>query len=164
MPNITDAAAERLLAQAAVELKASAAYFAFSCWFEERNFPGIASYLRAQSEEERTHGLKFIDFVLKRGGRAFHPSVERQDASEMENAKQIFEAIAEMEQNNTVCIHALVDKALEEKDHATHAFLLPFVEEQVNAEDESQLNLAKVRAYAALPGLLYHLDYELGKK
>jgi len=46
-------------------------------------------------------------------------------------------------------------------DHATYSFLKEYIDEQVASEDEVSTIVEKVRAYMALPGLLYHLDHEL---
>ncbi|HZQ08582.1 MAG TPA: ferritin-like domain-containing protein [Anaerolineae bacterium] len=38
-------------------------------YFEHRNLPGFAKWMRVQYEEELGHALKFFDFVNDRGGR-----------------------------------------------------------------------------------------------
>jgi len=56
-----------------------------------------------------------------------------------------------------------MDLAQEKKDHATYSFLKEYIDEQVSSEDEVLSIVEKVKAYGALPGLLYHLDNELKK-
>lgn len=58
-----------LNAHANKELGASQAYLAMSYFFEDLNFSGIAEYFRAQADEERGHGLKIFEFIVKRGDR-----------------------------------------------------------------------------------------------
>ena len=55
-----------LLAQVSVEFGNSQVYLAASFYFADKNFEGIASYLRVESENERRHGLKIADFIIKR--------------------------------------------------------------------------------------------------
>lgn len=42
-------------------------YLAMSAYLANQNYTGLASWLRAQSEEERTHLLKLIDHLTDRG-------------------------------------------------------------------------------------------------
>jgi len=43
-------------------------YLAMSAHMGKLNYSGMANWFRLQSEEERTHMLKFIDFVVDRIG------------------------------------------------------------------------------------------------
>jgi ferritin len=42
---------------------------AASFYFDGLNFKGIAKFLRAESNEERTHGLAFSDYLIKRSAK-----------------------------------------------------------------------------------------------
>src|SRR4051812_16803476 len=48
------------------EFSASYSYLAMSAFCQRKNFTGCASWLRLQSQEEHSHGMKLIDFLLAR--------------------------------------------------------------------------------------------------
>jgi len=56
-----------LSSQITHEFGNSQLYLSASFYFADLNYEGIASYLRAESENERKHGLKIADFIIKRG-------------------------------------------------------------------------------------------------
>ncbi len=48
------------------ELFASQFYLAASIWCKNKEFEGMSSYMRKESDEERGHAMGFIDFALKK--------------------------------------------------------------------------------------------------
>jgi hypothetical protein len=48
------------------ELQASQLYLSASVWFSINDLVGMAAFMRGESEDERRHGLDFIDFANKR--------------------------------------------------------------------------------------------------
>jgi len=57
-----------------------------------------------------------------------------------------------------------VDLAIEEKDHATNAFLQWFVTEQVEEEEHAGAILSKFERAGDSTGALFMLDRELGAR
>ena len=57
-----------------------------------------------------------------------------------------------------------MDLAIKEKDHATTGFLSWFVKEQVEEEANASEIVAKVKTIGDIPGHLFWLDHELGKR
>src|SRR5690606_42132236 len=53
-----------------VEAESSQIYLAMACWAEIKGLEGIASFMFAQSDEERDHMLKLVKFINERGGHA----------------------------------------------------------------------------------------------
>ena len=51
------------------ELWSGYIYLSMSTQFEEDNFGGFASWMRAQATEELEHAMKLFDYVISRGGR-----------------------------------------------------------------------------------------------
>ncbi|RBN41679.1 ferritin, partial [Priestia megaterium] len=51
-----------------LEHVSSTLYLAMSNYMNRLNYKGMGSWLRLQSEEERTHMLKLIDYLVDRGG------------------------------------------------------------------------------------------------
>ena len=54
--------------------------------------------------------------------------------------------------------------ARKEEDELTLHKMTEMLNNQVKACNDTEELLQKARAYNSLPGLFYHLDYELGKK
>ena len=50
------------------EFEASYTYLAMAGFCEQQRFSAAAEWLRSQSDEERLHALKLLDFVLARDG------------------------------------------------------------------------------------------------
>merc|ERR1711916_121132 len=146
--------------QIALELANSQAYLQAAFWFDVRNFRGIASFLRAESHEERSHALKLADYLVKRDNPVVFGAVGA-PKNDYDNAVEVFEAMLLAEEETSKRINALVNAAIEEKDHAAKIFLDWFVTEQVESEANIKSVLEKVKAYSSLKGLLYHLDMEL---
>lgn len=61
--------------QIKVEADSSQIYLAMASWAEVQGFEGIATFMYAQSDEERMHMLKLVKYVNQRGGQAQIPSV-----------------------------------------------------------------------------------------
>ena len=52
-------------------------YLAMSAHFDESGFPGFAKWMRAQSQEEMSHALKFFAYVHERGGAVTLTAIEQ---------------------------------------------------------------------------------------
>jgi ferritin len=50
------------------ELYSAYLYTAMSAYFETLTLRGAAKYMRIQANEERTHAMKFFDYIIERGG------------------------------------------------------------------------------------------------
>jgi ferritin len=50
------------------EFQASYTYLAMAGFCDRQKFSGASKWLRAQSDEERQHGMKLFDFLLARDG------------------------------------------------------------------------------------------------
>ncbi len=55
-------------AQITMEYAAAYSYLGMSAWLDTRSLPGMASWMRLQTDEETTHGLRLLQYVLDRGG------------------------------------------------------------------------------------------------
>lgn len=143
------------------ELTASQTYLSASLWMEQNDMVGMASYMREESDEERTHALGFLDFANKRG---IHITLEALDApkASWESVEEVWEDLVEAEEENTQALLNFASTAQTCEDHAMSAFLQPFHLEQVDSEDKLNTILAKVRDEKKTPGLLRQLDGELG--
>jgi len=104
-------------------------YLSMMAYFESVNLAGFATWMKAQTQEEIMHAMKMYDFVNERGGRVILQAIEAPPA-EWDSPLAAFEAAYAHEQIVTGRINDLVNLAIEEKDHATNAFLQWFVNEQ----------------------------------
>jgi len=127
---ISDKMNKKLCEQITNEFNASQAYLAMACMFEGQGLPLLAQRFREQTEEERGHALKILDYVLEVGG-----TVELQPLPaprpEYPSVLAAIEAAVEHEKKVTQQIHDLCTLAESEKDYATRSFLNWYVDEQV---------------------------------
>ncbi len=141
------------------EYYSSYLYLSMAAHFEAAGFPGFASWMRAQADEEHVHAMKFFDFVNDRGGRVrLQPLAE--PPVEFGTPLQVFEASLAHERFITSSIETLYEQA----DRATQAFLDWFLTEQVE-EEKSVGELVDAFRLAADSGpALLLLDRELGTR
>lgn len=133
---------KKLNEQITNEFNASQTYLAMACMFEKMALTLLAKDFRRQTEEEREHALKILDYVLEVGG-----TVELQPLPaprpEYPSVLAAIEAAVEHEQKVTKQIHDLCTLAESEKDYGTRNFLNWYVEEQIE-EVSSMQQLADV--------------------
>ena len=116
-----------------VELLQSHIYLSYGIWADDQSYGGIANFLMRHSQEEREHALKFMQYVLNRGGKPTVTAIPNPD-KDPANLKECFDQVFKHEVENTEKIYKLVDMAMEEKDWATWNFLQWFVKEQIEEE------------------------------
>ena len=134
-----------------------------ACYFDRDDVAlhGFAKKYRADSEEEREHAMKLIEYQNKRGGRVVFQDVAKPERQEWDSALQAVEQTLEMER--TVHRH-LLDLHKTADGHGD-AQMTDFIEgeylkEQVEAEKE--LGDLITRMKRAGDGLGLHLiDKEL---
>ena len=118
-------------------------YLSMAVWAEVNGLAGVANWLYAQADEERTHMLKFVKYVNERGGKALIGAV-KQPPSDFENVKSLFEAVLKHEQFITNSINEVVAVCADEKDFTTQNWLQYFVTEQIEEESSVQLIIDKL--------------------
>ena len=145
------------------EFQASYLYLAISAYCEEQNLPGFAAWLRAQSEEERTHALRLFDFLLRREG---HSELQEigQPPSGFGSPLEMFEAVLEHEKKVTKRIDKAYRAALEERDNATAVELQWFITEQVEEEKTAGDVVAQLRMAGNDTVALLMVDREMAER
>jgi len=133
MPMLSDEMIDELNDQIGRELAASNQYLAMAIHLDGNSLKELAGFFYAQSEEEREHAMKFVQYMLQADATPEVPALPRPQG-DFESIERIAEISLEQEREVTRCIHALVDRALSEKDHTTNHFLQWFVEEQLEEE------------------------------
>ena len=130
---LSDKMEKALTEQMNVENFQSNVYLAYGIWASDQGYGGIGNFLFRHSQEERNHSIKFMQYILNRGGK---PKVTEIKApgEDPQSLTDCFNKVFKHEVDNTEKIYNLVDLAMEEKDWATFNFLQWFVEEQIEEE------------------------------
>ena len=145
------------------ELYSSYLYLSMAAYFENKNLPGFAHWMRIQESEEREHAMKFYDFMLDRGATVLLAAIAAPE-SDWKSALDLFKQVAQHEAAVTASINALYELALKEKDYPAQVMLQWFITEQVEEEKNAaeivqQLELVEARGTAVLM-----LDHQLAKR
>ncbi len=154
-----------LSAQMNVELLQSHIYLSYGIWADDKGYGGIANFLMRHSQEEREHAIKFMKYILNRGGKPTVTAIQSPDA-DPSSLKECFDQVFKHEVQNTEKIYKLVDLAMEEKDWATWNFLQWFVKEQIEEETLAMDLIDKLKIAGgdqATDESLFNLDKYLGE-
>ncbi len=138
-------------------------YLSMAAYFENKNLPGFANWMKVQYQEEISHVLKFFNYINERGGRVLLKPVDAVK-TEWKNEIEVFEDTFKHEQKVTGLINNLVNIAFEEKDHATHNMLQWFVSEQVEEESNADEILQQLKMLEGNKHGLLMLDRELKQR
>jgi ferritin len=145
------------------ELFSSNLYLSMAAYFEEQSLPGFAKWMSAQSAEERTHALKFIEYLNDVGAKVkIHAIGEPQ--SEWKNALDVFEHVLTHEKKVTSLINGLYEIALKDKDYAAQSMLKWFIDEQVEEEKNACLIVEQLKMLTDQRAIILHLDHRFGKR
>ena len=145
------------------ELYSGYLYLSMSAHFEATNMPGFAAWMRAQSNEENAHAMKFWEYIYDRGGEVRLLAVE-QPPSKFTSPVDAFEQALRAEQDNTAEIHKLYELAVAEKDYASQVFLQLFIAEQVEEEKMASDLVDTLKMVGDSSAALLMLDRELGSR
>ncbi|MFC1474854.1 ferritin [bacterium] len=138
-------------------------YLSMSTHFQSVNLLGVSNWFYVQAQEEMTHAMRMFHFISERGGKVNLLAIKA-PATEWESPLEAFEAAYGHECHITECINKLVDLAIQEKDHATNAFLQWFVNEQVEEEASADEIVQKMKMVDGNPSGLYMADQELAAR
>jgi ferritin len=138
------------------EFTASAQYIAIAVYFDEMGLKELASFFNNQSDEERMHALKFVNFMLETGAKPIIPSTPEL-RNDFDSPADAIKFALDQENQVTDQINNLVDISVRESDHASNNFLQWFVYEQVEEVDTMSTLLQTVNL--AADNLLLVEDY-----
>ena len=111
--------------QVTQEFSASQLYLSASIWFNRREWEGMASYMLAESAEERGHALEFVDFANKRNIPIKLETIEAPN-TQWESPEEVWADILKLEETNTASLLRVAEAANSCQDYAVLAFLNPF--------------------------------------
>lgn len=145
------------------ELFSSYLYLSMAAWFEDRNLPGFANWMRIQADEEREHAMKFYEFILERGGRVQLKAIDA-PKTDWSSTLEAVEEVAAHEGKVSASIHALYELALKEKDYPAQVMLQWFITEQVEEEKNAAELVANMKMIEAHETAVLMLDHRLSKR
>ncbi len=143
------------------EEDSSRIYLAMASWCDANGFPGAASFFYRQTQEERFHALKFIQYLNERGGHALIEALPVPN-NKYESIVQIFKETLKHEEFITASINKLYEVAMNEKDFSTQTWLQFFITEQIEEESTVKSILDKFEMIGDNKSGYYMLDKELG--
>ncbi|HET7010926.1 MAG TPA: ferritin [Anaerolineales bacterium] len=154
---ISERLAAAMSEQVGRELGASNQYAALGAYFDAEALDELATFFYRQSDEERMHAMKFLHYVADAGGKVVIPAVPA-PKSDIDSAETAAKLALDWELEVTREINALMDIAVQEKDHIAHGFLEWFANEQL--EEVNTMNeLHAVIRRAGKDGLLLVEQY-----
>lgn len=139
------------------ELTASMQYIAIAAYFDAEDLLELAQHFYRQSEEERTHAMRFLKFLVDAGGKV-EISMIPQPQNHFDSAEQAIQKALDGEIMVTQQINALANLSVQEADHITHNFLQWFVTEQLE-EVSGMSTLLKIVQRAGEHNLLNVEEY-----
>lgn len=145
------------------ELYSAYLYSAMGNYFDSVNLRGFAHWMRLQTDEELAHARKFRDYLINRGGKVVLTEIKAPQ-NEWRSPSAAFEAAFKHECHISECINRLSTLSEKENDHASHAFLEWFVQEQVEEEANVDNVVQQLKLVQDAPGALFILDRELGAR
>lgn len=145
------------------EMFSSYLYLSMAAYFEDKNLPGFANWVRLQADEEREHAMKFYDFILERGGRVELKAIEA-PKTEWGSNLEVAEEVAAHEAKVTASINNLYELALKEKDYPAQVMLQWFITEQVEEESSAAQIVADLKLIEERGTAVLMLDKQLGKR
>ncbi|MHC1680663.1 MAG: ferritin [Methanomassiliicoccales archaeon] len=139
-------------------------YKSMEMYLHSIDLPGMANWMKVQTQEELAHAEGLIQFVNTRGGRVILTAIEA-PKKEWKSAAEVFADAYDHESKVvTVKINKLVDLAIKEKDHAFNQFLQWYVAEQVEEEDNTSTLLRKLKKIGDHMPSLMQVDAQLAAR
>jgi ferritin len=145
------------------ELYSAYLYLSMAAYFEAINLRGCANWMKCQVQEEMVHAMKFYNFINGRNGAVVLAALEA-PPTRWDSPRAAFEDASSHERKVTSMINKLVDLAIEERDHASNAFLQWFVTEQVEEEASTDEVVQKLKLAGQDGSGLFMIDQELATR
>ncbi len=112
------------------EFGASMQYVAIAAHFQQKQLTLLAKLFMEQADEERTHAMKFVQYVLDTKGELALPAIAAPKPN-FSSAEDAVAAALAWEEDVTRQIGKLMDLAVKENDYLAQSFLQWFIDEQL---------------------------------
>jgi ferritin len=150
--------------QIQAEFYSAQLYLSMSAYSESETFRGFASWLKVQYEEETSHGMKFLHYILEQNGAVELKAIDAPPVK-FGSMLKMFEEVLAHEKKVTAMINNLYEVALKEKDYASQIFLQWFINEQVEEEANATQIVAQLKLIGDKSiGGLFQMDHALGHR
>ncbi|MGC4084686.1 MAG: ferritin [Vicinamibacterales bacterium] len=126
------------------EFGASMQYVSIAAHFHQRHLTLLSKLFMDQAEEERTHAMKFVQYVLDTKGDLQIPPIAA-PAATFDSPEDAVAAALAWEQEVTKQIGALMAIAVKESDYLAQSFLQWFIDEQLEEVVKMERLLGVVR-------------------
>jgi ferritin len=141
------------------EEHSSRIYIAMASWAEWNGFPGAASWLYVQTEEERIHMLKLVHYLNGRDGMAVIPALNAPD-TKFKSLLDVFQQVLKHEEYISGSINDLYAVCTKEKDFTTANFVQWYITEQIEEESTIRNILDQIKLAGTDKGGLFMMDKE----
>ena len=146
-----------------LENNASFYYLHLSIQFSINGFGGISDFFKEQSEEEREHMIKLIEYLLDEDVTPNIPNYNfMEDMDEKFNIINYFENSLLSEKRVSESVHKIVSKCKEIGDIKTENFMQWFVTEQMEEENKFKSIIDDLKIIGDDRNGLYHFNKEMG--
>ena len=131
--------------------------------FETQGFKGLSTFFSNQSDEETTHKLKLIHYIIERGGKPILPRYNYIEPYE-ETFDVLFHFSNSLVQEKKISNHVskVIYKCREVQDIMTDNFMQWYVTEQMEEENKFNDILDKLKLVGDSGLGIYEIDKELG--
>lgn len=160
---LTDTLLKAFSDQITLELESSIVYLQLAISLDDMDLPGMAAWMRAQSEEELLHAAKFTNHVTDRGGRPQIGAIGAPEVS-VDEVIDAFEASLHHEEKVSESIRELFRFVQAQGDIDAFPLLHWFIDEQVEEEATVSEIIGRLRRIGPDGAGLYQLDRELGAR
>lgn len=132
-------------------------YLSMSAWCETQGLKGFANWMRVQFQEETSHAIKILDYVLTRQGEVKLEPIAPVEQS-WSSLLNMFEEVYRHENLVTDLIGNCYEVAVSERDHATASMLQWFIDEQTEEESNASEIIDQIKLVGEKGEGIYHLD------
>ncbi|ELK45956.1 ferritin [Halobacillus sp. BAB-2008] len=145
-----------------IEQVSTTLYLAMSAYMARENYTGMAHWLQLQSEEERTHLLKLIQYMSDKNGTVQLSNIPAQP-SEYGTPLETFQKVLEHEQFVTNSYRQAYNYAVQVDPQAA-VIIQDFLREQIDEEAQAQTIVDRLSLAQNNSSALLLLDQELGQR
>ncbi|MGH0946895.1 ferritin [Bacillus mycoides] len=145
-----------------LENLSSSIYLAMSADANRKNYTGMAHWLKLQSDEERTHMLKLIDYLAGKDGIVQILAIPAQP-TDFGTPLETFGKALEHERFVTNAYRRAYDY-ITQVDSQTLIIILDFLREQIEEENQTLTIVERLKIATDNPAALLLLDQELGQR
>ncbi len=145
-----------------LEHVSSTLYLAMSAAMARQNYTGIAHWLRLQSEEERTHMLTLLDFVVDRDGTVQINSIPAQP-TDFGTPLETFQKVLAHEQYVTNTYRQAYNY-MNPIDPQAALIVQDLLREQIDEEAQAKTIIDRLKLAGNNPSAILLIDQELGAR